>query len=91
MGGSSLSLNKQPLENTKASPLPPSKPQRSLGVYQNEKEGNENLFKFDLKIEKQEFRNNRNSFTDLKYEPEIKEPFEKYHDTFDEDEKSLQL
>jgi len=39
VGGSSLSLNRKPLENTKNSPLPPSKPQRSLGVYQNENGG----------------------------------------------------
>ena len=64
VGSSSLSLNKNSFDNSQSSPLPPTKPQRSLGVYQTQNQGKENLFKFDLNIEKQEFKRSKNSLNE---------------------------
>jgi len=42
VGGSSLSLNRSNLDNSQASTLPPTKPQRSLGVYQTQSQESSN-------------------------------------------------
>merc|ERR1711915_1052054 len=61
VGGSTLSLNKKSIDTAKSNTLPPTKPQRSPGVYQHQAEGNENLFKFDLNIERGELKINKAS------------------------------
>ena len=56
-----MSLNKKSIDTSKSNTLPPTKPQRSPGVYQHQAEGNENLFKFDLNIERGELKINKAS------------------------------
>ena len=77
VGGSSLSLNRSNLDNSQASPVPPTKPQRSLGVYQTQSQGNENLFKFDLNIEKQEFKRNSKTLVEQEHDHEANDTPEK--------------
>ena len=90
VGGSSLSLNRSNLDNSQASPLPPTKPQRSLGVYQTQSQGNENLFKFDLNIEKQEFKRNSKALVEQSYDVEVSDKIENSQKSFqDEQEKNI--
>ena len=70
-------MNKNSLESSQQSPLPPTKPQRNLGAYQTENQGKENLFKFDLNIEKQQFKRSNNSFDEQQHGIKIEEDLEK--------------